>query len=307
MTPPTLRASDVRRAVAALRAGAWGVPAAGLASFARLKKWTSDTYAEQHHVSRATARRDLHALQRHGALGRLAGPGRAAGGHNPRLYFLTPFGAAVLTGQLGLPPAERIRAPRVALDAGVTGPDGLVTHKAAAKAAQDAHDVACLRLAVRYGYLTAGTPWQTRRLLRYRDADGAVREFVPDFGCWQGDWFYGIEVEGTDLGRHIVGKQRTYAAFAAALRRARGPQAGVSLLVVFTAPAVSAALLAKHERAFAQQRPAHAFGWTTLATALAAPPLDGNLGARCTWVRRDEIVRRERGQLAGQRAAYRYT
>lgn len=195
-----LNAAKVRAARDALcDDGCGGLAMDDLLCFARLKKWTVADFAAHWQYSLDRARRDLRRLQRIGVAACLQGRIQGMGGREPDLYFLTNLGARVLTGHLGLPPNGAIQAPTVALDAGEPTAGGLRKHKVAAKPAQDAHDLACLRLAVHMGWLrgadAGGAGWRIRETIRYDAGDGKhLGWVVPDFARWLAKGLWCVEV-----------------------------------------------------------------------------------------------------------------
>ena len=275
-----LRPGDVRAALAALDEQAL----ADLLLFRRLKKWTVPCFAEQWDCSEDVARRALRALHAAGVVGCLQGQIHGSGGREPDLYFLTRLGARVLTRHLGLGRNADIRAPTVALDAGEASSGGLVKHRVAAKPGQDAHDLACLRLAVHFGWLADDTRWRTREALRYvAGADRHRAVLVPDFFRPTERGLWCVEVEGTTEAQHIRTKHRRYRALFDDLSRRKGHDFRPHLTLVFTSAAVLEQVLRVHERAYVTQDYGYGLSWAELDAALAGDSTQG-LGAVCTSV-----------------------
>ena len=304
-----LNAAAVRAARATLcDDGYGGLAMDDLLCFARLKKWTVADFAAYWDIGPDRARRDLQHLQRIGVVACLQGRVRGTGGREPDLYFLTNLGARVLTGHLALPPNSAIQAPTVALDAGEMTAGGLRKYKQPAKPAQDAHDLACLRLAVHLDWLhganTDNADWRIRETIRY-DAgyDQAEGWIVPDFARWRANGLWCVEVEGTTESAHIAGKHRRFAALTRALARRRGHDFRVWLTIVFSSDAVRQQVLGRHERAFAQQPWGYGLDWAVIDDVLAADPRQG-LDPVCRAVDHQRIRERERTRL--ERLADRY-
>ncbi len=263
-----------------------------LASFARLKKWTSPCYSRYWHTSEDTALRDLQYLQRLGVLGCLQGRIHGRGGREPDIYFLTRLGAGVLTRHLGLGPDSYIQAPTVALDEGEVTKGGLLKHKVAAKPGQDAHDLARLRLAVRYGWLDR-EGWETRSAIRYRTGRDAPALLVPDFCHRSEEELWCVEVEGTTKPEHIRTKHARHRAMSSYRRRLKGSSYRVYLTVVFTSTEVRRQVLRLHMRAFAAGELRYGLDWAELEEALAVGPA-GGLDEVCTAVDYRELRERRR-------------
>lgn len=259
-----LRPTEVRAALAALA----GPPLDDLLLFHRLRKWTIPLFAEYWETGDDTARRALRRLHEVGVVGCLQGQIHGTGGRDPDLYFLNRLGARVLTRALGLPPAVEIRAPTVALDAGVITAGGLVKHKVAAKPGQDAHDLACLALAVHQGWLN-DPDWHTREALRYTGRDGQMALLVPDFFRRLEDELWCVEVEGTTEAQHIRAKHRRYGALFADYRRRERTWLRCFLTVVLRGEAAREPILRLHERAYVTQEYAYGLDWGTLDAIFA--------------------------------------
>ena len=275
-----LRASDVRAAYAVLDAGALD----DLLLFRRLKKWTVPCFAEYWNASEDVARRALRRLHAAGVVSCLQGRIYGDGGRESDLYFLSRLGARVLTRHLGLGPNADIRAPTVALDGGEVTCGGLVKHKRPAKPGQDAHDLACLRLALHFDWLSGDRGWQAREALRYEaGADRHRAVLVPDFFRLTKRSLWCVEVEGTTEAQHIRMKHRRYRALFDDLAR-RG-EYGFSrhLTLVFTGVAVREKVLRVHEKAYVTQGWEYGLSWADLDTALAAD-WERGLGSLCTDV-----------------------
>ena len=262
---PRLRAADVRATLAALA----GQPLEDLLCFRRLKKWTVPCFADHWNTSEDTARRALRDLCAAGVIGCLQGAVHGRGGREPDLYFLTRLGARVLTRHLGLGPNEEIRAPTVALDAGEVTKGGLTKHKVAAKPGQDAHDLACLELAVHLGWLPADSGWRTREALHYAAGhDRHAALLVPDFYRRTKDRLWCVEVEGTTEAKHIRAKHRRYRALFADWARDAGYDFRGHLTLVLTGEATREPVRRLHERAYVTQDYAYWLSWTTLDAVL---------------------------------------
>lgn len=199
-------------------------------------------FAERWETSLDTAARALHRLHERGLLGCLQGEGRVVrgehhGGRGADVWFLTPCGARVISAHLGLDPAGRVREPRVAKGDPVPTASGVWKYKDATAQSRTliAHDLACVRLALRESCFDADSPWVLRRRIRFTPPY-TTREYalVPDFAiplvvpsgpeyarvqeprtCY-------VEVEGTDEAKHITAKHHGYAALTRALRHERG-------------------------------------------------------------------------------------
>lgn len=304
-----LTTAAVREATIALLDARCGDPAmADLLGFARLKKWTVADLAAHHDIGNDQARHRLRRLQQIGAVACLQGRIYGTGGREPDLYFLTNLGARALTGHLRLPPHGAIQAPTVALDAGEPTAGGLCKHKVAAKSAQDAHDLACLRLAIRLGWIrganAAADGWRIRETLRYDAGDGEAGRVVPDFACWLEGGLWCVEVEGTIESAHIAGKHRRFAALARDLARRRGHDFRVWLTIVFSGDEIRKQVLGRHERAFTRQPWGYQFDWAILDDALASDPRQG-LDPVCHAVDYQRIRERERARHERQADLYR--
>lgn len=171
----------------------------------------------------------------------------------------------------------------VALDAAAPTAGGLAKHRVAAKPGQDAHDLACVRLAVHLGWLD-DPAWATREALRY-DAGAAGRPatLVPDFSRRADGGLWCVEVEGTTEARHIRAKHRRYGSLFRDLARRRGPAFRGQLTVVFTSAAVCAQVLRAHELAYVTQPWGYDLRWATLDVVLAGDRR-GGLAPACAAV-----------------------
>ncbi len=262
-----------------------------LESFARLKKWTVPCYAEYWNTSGDTAVRDLHYLQQLGAIACLQGRIHGSGGRAPDIYFLSRLGARVLTRHLGLGPDNYIQAPTVALDEGEVTKGGLVKHKVAAKPGQDAHDLACLRLAVHHGWLD-GDGWETRAAIRYLTSSGAPGLLVPDFCFRSEESLWCVEVEGTMKPEHIRTKHARYRVMSSFWRR-KGSRHKVDLTIVFTSREIRKQVARMHLRAFAAGPFAYTLDWADIEDALAVRPGE-DLDSVCTVADHRELRERRR-------------
>ena len=233
---------DVAGALAALRDdGQGGQALADLLCFRHLKKWTVALFAARWDTSEDTAARALRHLHVRGLLGCLQGEARAArgahhGGRGADVWFLTPYGARVLSAHLGLAPAARVREPTVARGQPAPTASGIWKYKAAIPQSRTliAHDLACVEVALREGCFADGTTWAMRRQVRFAEPHTSEEwALVPDFAiplrtparpeiaqpeerftCY-------VEVEGTDELPHIGAKHDRYAALTRALRHER--------------------------------------------------------------------------------------
>jgi hypothetical protein len=285
--------------------GQGGQALADLLCFRSLKKWTTALFAERWETSPDTAARALRRLHAHGLLGCLQGEGRAArgahhGGRGSDVWFLTACGARTISACLGLDPAARVREPIVARGAPVPTAGGIWKYKAATPQSRTliAHDLACVRLALREGCFDDDTPWAMRRQLRFTPPYGTTEwAIVPDFAIplhhTSGPEYLRVEevrtcyveVEGTNELPHILEKHHRYAALTRALRHERGggrPYARAYaseltlLLVLNFAPGEERqrrTVLQRHRVAYANRRDGknYAVAAIDLATALAAP------------------------------------
>ncbi len=296
--PERVQSATVRAALTALA----GQPLDDLLVFWHLKKWTIPCFADFWNASHDTARRALRALHAVGVIGCLQGRIRPVGGREPDLYFLTRLGARVLTRHLGLGKNQDIRAPTVASDGGEVTAGGLVKHKVAAKPGQDVHDVACLRLAVHFGWLGDRSRWQTREALRYATTDGRWPVLVPDFFLRREKSLWCVELEGTTEWKHIRDKHRRYFALCRDLERREAHDFRLHVTLVFTGEAARIPVRRLHERAYVTQDYAYSLSWATLDDALARP-WEGGLGPACEEIdftaardwRRDHLERQLRG------------
>ncbi len=269
-----------------------GIPAIELLeSFARLKKWTASCYAEYWTMSTDTALRDLHYLQQLGVINCLQGRGHGCGGREPDIYFLTKLGARVLTRHLGLGADSYIQAPTVALDEGEVTKGGLRKHKVPAKPGQDAHDLACLRLAVRYGWLDL-EGWETRAAIRYLTRNDTPALLVPDFCFRSEESLWCVEVEGTMKPEHIRTKHARYRAMSSYWRR-KGSQYRVDLAIVFTSNEIRKQVVRMHLRAFAAGPFGYTLHWADMEDALSVPPGEP-LGTVFTTADYRELAERRR-------------
>ncbi len=192
-------------------------PIDNLLCFYQFDRWTVRALADrwwdtagvsprQRQTAEAMQRRDLQRLQRIGVIDCLEGKSRTSRapddgtGREGDLFYLNALGAQVLIRHLGLG-HNAIKAPRVALDRGRAGPNGLVKHGRASATAWDAHLFACQRLAVYHKWLD-GPDWHFMRALPYTFAlRGREQEretwLIPDAWVWDDTRLFAIEVEGT--------------------------------------------------------------------------------------------------------------
>ncbi len=148
-------------------------------------------------------------------------------------------------------------------------------HKVAAKPGQDAHDLACLQLAVHFGWLTARSSWQTSGALRCATPDGRRPVLVPVFFLHREDSLWCIEVEGTTEWKHIREKHRHYFALSRDLTQREVYGFRLHLTLVLTGDAARDPVRRLHEKAYVTQDHEYGLNWTTLDAALARPWQEG--------------------------------
>lgn len=257
-----------------------GWPLERLLIFAALAKWTIECYAEYWEVSEDIAWRDLRFLHRRQVISCMQGAGRGSGGREPDIYFLSPFGALVLGRHPGSEGKRKVIAPEVAEDEGEITSGGLIKFKVPRKPAQDRHDIDCLRLGVRLGWLDA-THWSARESIFYHKDDGTRTWLTPDWLRRGENRLWCVEVEGTRETKHIGDKHRRYQAMAKWMRRQT--QIGIHLTVVFrdVGKATQHELLQSHQRIWSRAGYQYGLSWADFDTVLRQGPGQG-LDKLCT-------------------------